>query len=110
MPRRDAQTPGHRKGFFNVWLYRIVDENGIVDPEEETASRRASFALEIAASTEPTESLVNKIDVMRALDRLTPRQTRSRRASLTTGRDEQAEEDCEKCSRFPTAPVRFHVV
>ncbi|MGB6412991.1 MAG: sigma-70 family RNA polymerase sigma factor, partial [Candidatus Cybelea sp.] len=58
-------------GAFNVWLYRIVVRTALSIGKKQ--HRDEQFALEIIASSEPAESLV-KIDVMRALDRLTPRQ------------------------------------
>ncbi len=89
---------------FNVWLYRIVVRTALSIGKKQR--RDEQFALEIAASTEPAESLV-KIDVMRALDRLTPRQ---RAVVALHYYAQMSSREIAKVLAIPDSTVRFHVM
>jgi|HubBroStandDraft_5_1064220.scaffolds.fasta_scaffold07002_1 RNA polymerase sigma-70 factor (ECF subfamily) len=89
---------------FNVWLYRIVVRTALSIGKKQR--RDEQLALEIVASTEPAESLV-KIDVMRALDRLTPRQ---RAVVALHYYAEMSSREIAKVLAIPDSTVRFHVM
>ncbi len=89
---------------FNVWLYRIVVRTAFSIGEKQRRSERV--ALEKAESIEPAESLV-RIDVMRALDRLTPRQ---RAVVALHYYAEMSSREIAKALAIPDSTVRFHVM
>jgi RNA polymerase sigma-70 factor (ECF subfamily) len=89
---------------FDVWLYRIVVRTALAIGRKQR--RNEQFALEIVATTEPAESLV-KIDVMRALDRLTPRQ---RAVVALHYFAEMSSREIAKVLAIPDSTVRFHVM
>ena len=89
---------------FNVWLYRIVVRTAFSIGKKQRRSERV--ALEKAESIEPAESLV-RIDVMRALDRLTPRQ---RAVVALHYYAEMSSREIAKALAIPDSTVRFHVM
>lgn len=89
---------------FNVWLYRIVVRTALSIGKKQRRAEQG--ALEITVSTGPAESLV-KIDVMRALDRLTPRQ---RAVVALHYYAEMSSREIAKVLAIPDSTVRFHVM
>ncbi|HEY2475300.1 MAG TPA: sigma-70 family RNA polymerase sigma factor [Candidatus Cybelea sp.] len=89
---------------FNVWLYRIVVRAALSIGKKQR--RAEEVALEVTAPSELAESLV-KIDLMRALDRLTPCQ---RIVVALHYYADMSSRDIAKVLAIPDSTVRFHVM
>ncbi|HEY6485094.1 MAG TPA: sigma-70 family RNA polymerase sigma factor [Candidatus Cybelea sp.] len=100
----DAMPKLRASQAFNVWLYRIVVRTALSIGKKQRRAER--FTIEATATAEPSEGLV-RIDVLRALDRLTPRQ---RAVVALHYYAEMSSREIAKVLAIPDSTVRFHVM